>query len=141
MQNKKTETENINPRNYIYEQGTKVEVDGFFITDLIMVFEKLMNEEIKAESKFKYNYLSEKGKIVKSPKQEDLVSGKIKKVLDVERTIVNPTMEYSITEKGVMYAELKNFLESYHHENIVNGKAVSYLELQKKHDEQVKNEG
>lgn len=118
-----------NPRNYVYKEGTKVEVEGFLITDLITVFEKLTNEEVRKESKFKYNYINEKGKIVKSPKQEDIVSGKVKKILDVDRTLVNPTLEFSISEKGLAYAELKNFLESIHFENIQKGVAVNYQEL------------
>jgi len=131
MTTKKEEKQvvNQNPRNFVYTQGTKIEVDGFLLTDLIAVFDKLMNEEIKPESRFKYNYVNEKGKIVKSPKPEDLATGKVKKILDIERTIVNPTIEYSITEKGLAYAELKNFLETIHFENIQKGVAVNYQEL------------
>jgi hypothetical protein len=131
MTTKKEEKQvvNQNPRNFVYTQGTKIEVDGFLLTDLIAVFDKLMNEEIKPESRFKYNYVNEKGKIVKSPKVEDLETGKVKKILDIQRTIVNPTIEYSITEKGLAYAELKNFLETIHFENIQKGIAVNYQEL------------
>lgn len=131
MTTKKEEKQvvNQNPRNFVYPQGTKIQVDGFLLTDLMAIFDSLMNDEIKKESKFKYNYINEKGKIVKSPKPEDLASGKVKKILDIERTIVNPTIEYSITEKGLAYAELKNFLETIHFENIQNGVAVNYQEL------------
>lgn len=125
MENKK---ENLNPRNYGYPEGTKVEVDGFLITDLIRIFDQLTNDEIKVESKFKYNYINDKDKIVKSPKQEDLLTGKVKKILDFDRTVINPSLEYSITEKGLAYAELKNFLESIHYFNIKNGKAVDYTQ-------------
>lgn len=130
MENK-TEKQITNPRNYVYPQGTKIEVDGFLLTDLIAIFEKLTNDEIKAESKFKYNYVNEKGKVVKSPKAEDLASGKVKKILDFERTIVSPSLDYSITEKGIAYAELKNFLEGLHFQNINSGIAVDYQELTK----------
>jgi hypothetical protein len=123
MENK-TEKQITNPRNYGYPQGTKVEIEGFIITDLITIFERLTNEEIKAESKFKYNFINEKGKIVKSPKQEDLATGKVKKILDFERTVINPTLEYSLSEKGLAYAELKNFLEGIHFQNIQKGIAV-----------------
>ena len=41
-------------------------------------------------------------------------------------------MEYSITEKGIAYAELKNFLESLHIENSEKGVAVNYKELSEK---------
>lgn len=122
---------NQDPRNYVYKQGEKVEVDGFLITDLIAIFEKLTNDEIKPESKFKYNFINEKGKIVKNPKQEDIQTGKVKKILDYERTIMNPTLEFSISEKGIAYAELKTFLEKIHFENVKKGVAVDYRELAK----------
>jgi hypothetical protein len=129
-----------NTRSYVYEQGTKVEIDGFVITDLIQIFDTLVNEEIKSESKFKFNYVNEGGKIVKSPKKEDIEVGKVKKILDFDRTIMNPTMEYTISQKGIAYAELKNFLESLHYQNIQNGKAVNYQELMKKQDVEPSNE-
>lgn len=120
-----------NPRNYIYPQGAKIEVDGFLLSDLITIFDNLVKEEIKSESKFKYNYVNEKGKVVKSPKAEDLASGKVKKIVDFDRTIVNPTLELSISEKGLAYAELKNFLESLHFKNIQDGIAIDFQELSK----------
>ena len=94
-----------------------------------MIFDQLLKDEVKVESKFKYDYLNEKGKVVKSPKSEDIETGKVRKTLNFERTVMNPNLEYSITEKGIAYAELKNFLESIHFENIENGKAVKYSEI------------
>lgn len=117
------------PREYIYPQGVKVEVDGYVISDLIMIFEQLLKDEIKVDSKFKYNYLNEKGTVVKNVKQADLESGKLQKVVDFQRTILEPTMDYTITEKGIAYAELKNFLESIHFKNVQNGIAINYKEL------------
>jgi hypothetical protein len=139
-ENKTTQPANINPKNFVYPKDTKVEIEGFLLTDLIMIFDKLVNEEIKAESRFKYNYVNEKGKVIKNVKQEDLESGKVRKVLDIDRTIVNPTMDYSISEKGLAYAELKNFLESLHHENIQKGLAVDYQELTRNLHEQAQKE-
>ena len=128
---KQTENKIDNPRNFVYTADTKVEIDGFVITDLIQIFDDLVEQEIRPESKFKYNYMNEGGKVVKSPKKEDIETGKVRKVLDFDRTIVNPTMEYSISKKGIVYAELKNFLESLHYENIQSVKAVDYREMMK----------
>ena len=128
MENKEQIT---NPREYVYEQGTKVELEGYVLTDLIMIFENLLKDEIKVDSKFKYNYVNEKGNIVKNVKKEDVESGKLQKIVDFQRTIVEPNMEYSITEKGIMYGQLKNFLESLHFNNIQQGKAIKYTELSK----------
>lgn len=131
-ENKETKTSEVkDPRQFIYPQGTKIELDGYVLSDLIMIFDQLLKDEVKVESKFKYDFLNEKGKVVKSPKQEDLDSGKVVKTLNFERTVVNPNLEYSITEKGIAYAELKKFLESIHFRNIQEGKAINYTELAK----------
>lgn len=117
--------ENINPRAYYYNPETKVEIPGGFLLELLALSEKLLQKEIKAESKFKYNYINDKDKIVKNFKQEDVESGKLKKIVDWDRTIDNPTIEYSISEDGIIYATLKKFLETLHYENIEKGIAVS----------------
>lgn len=129
-----TKTVKENPRNFIYPDETKVEIDGHFLSTLMQVFDKLVDEEIKVESKFKYKYVKEDGSQVKSPKKEDLETGKVRKVLDTVRTLQEPTLDYSITEKGLGYAELKNFLESYHYDNIQKGIAVDYRLIQEKQD-------
>ena len=120
-----------NPRNFVYPQGTTVELPGYFLTDIIMLMDQLVKDEIKVQSGFKYNYVNEKNKVIKTPKKEDLESGKVKKVVDFDRTVLNPTLEYHISEKGLAYAELKNFLEGLHYKNIQEGKAVNYQELAK----------
>lgn len=126
----KVEQQDIkDPREFIYPQGVKVEIDGYVITDLIMIFEQLLKDEIKVDSKFKYNYLNEKGTVVKNVKQADVDSGKLKKVVDFKRTILEPSMDYTITEKGIAYAELKNFLEAIHFENVQKGNAINYKDL------------
>ena len=137
MENKEQKnTENFNPREFTYEGGKKVEIDGLFLLDLINVFDRLTREEIKTDSKFKYSFINESGNIVKNPKQKDIEEGKVRKILDFDRTIINPTFEYSITEKGVAYAELKNFLESIHYQNIKNNSATHISKLSTNTDEQ-----
>ena len=117
--------ENINPRSYYYNTDTKVEIPGGFLLELLALSETLLQKEVKSESKFKYNYINDKDKIVKNFKQEDVESGKLRKIVDWERTVDNPTIEYSITEDGIMYAKLKKFLEALHYENIEKGIAVT----------------
>ena len=125
-----------NPREYVYENGKKVEIEGQFLLDLIAIFDKLIKDEIKTDSKFKYSFINDAGNIVKNPKQKDIEEGKVRKILDFDRTIINPTFEYSITEKGVAYAELKNFLESIHYKNIKNNSAIHVSKLHVNTDEQ-----
>lgn len=123
-----TATENINPREFYYTPETKVEIPGGFLLELLALSESLLNGEIKAESKFKYNYINDKDKVVKKFKQEDVDTGKLRKIVDWERTIDSPTIEFSLTEKGIAYAQLKKFLESMHMENINNGTAIKYVQ-------------
>lgn len=118
--------ENKNPRDYYYAPETKVEIPGGFLIELLALSDQLLQAEMKAESKFKYKYINEKDKVVKNFKQEDLETGKVKKVVDWEKTVDTPTFDYSLTEKGVGYAQLKKFLESLHMDNIDKGIAVSY---------------
>lgn len=125
-----------NPREYVYENGKKVEIEGQFLLDLIAIFDKLIKDEIKTDSKFKYSFINDAGNIVKNPKQKDIEEGKVRKILDFDRTIINPSFEYSITEKGVAYAELKNFLESIHYKNIKNNSAIHISKLSTNTDEQ-----
>ena len=135
MENKEQKnTENFNPREFTYEGGKKVEIDGLFLLDLINVFDRLTREEIKTDSKFKYSFINESGNIVKNPKQKDIEEGKVRKILDFDRTVLNPSFEYSISEKGVAYAELKNFLEGIHFKNIQNNTAIPFSEVSKNTD-------
>jgi len=135
MENKEQKnTENFNPREFTYEGGKKVEIDGLFLLDLINVFDRLTRDEIKTDSKFKYSFINESGNIVKNPKQKDIEEGKVRKILDFDRTVLNPSFEYSISEKGVAYAELKNFLEGIHFKNIQNNTAIHFSEVSKNTD-------
>lgn len=120
------ENKTLNPKEHYYKSDVSVEIPGTFLKELIYLTDKLLEPELKTESEFKYNYVNEKGKVVKNFKQEDLESNKVRKVLDWERTVYEPTLKHSLTEKGVQYAKLKNFLENLHRENIEKGLTVTY---------------
>lgn len=116
-------------KQYVYGEGVNVEIPGYFLTDMIMLIEQLVNSEVKTETEFKYNYVDAKGNIVKNVDKKDIESGKYSKVVDIDRTINAPTFRHSITEKGVAYAQLKNFLEVLHYKNIESGVAKHYSEF------------
>lgn len=118
--------ENINPLEHYYAPETKVEIPGGFLMELIALTEQLMASELKTESEFKFIYLNEKGVPTKKFTKEDVDTGKVKKVVDWEKTIDNPTYKHSLTEKGVGYAKLKKFLEATHMSNIENGLTLKY---------------
>lgn len=117
----------LNPRDYFYKEETTVEIPGDFLLELIALTDQLLNKEVRTESEFKYNYINDKNKVVKNFKQEDVESGKIKKAVDWDRTIYNPTFKTSLTEEGVGYAKLKIFLEGLHMSNIEKGLAVTHV--------------
>ena len=119
-----------NPKDYYYKPEVNVEIPGGFLLELLHLSEQLMADEVKMESKFKYKFINESDKAIKNPKQEDLESGKVKKIVDWEKTIENPSFDYSLTEKGVAYAKLKKFLESIHMQAIASGLATNYVEEQ-----------
>ena len=123
-----------NIHDYGYKKGDKIEVEGILLTDLLMLLDSLLEGEIRKESKFKYSYVNEKGNVVKNVKQTDVESGKLRKILDFEKTILEPTLDFSISEKGMDYAKLKNFLEGIHFANVQSGKAILYSELVKNVD-------
>lgn len=122
--------ETKNPLEYVYKPGTKIEIEGGFLLEILGLTDQLLQDEIKRESKFKYNFINtETQKIIKSPKEDDLKSGKVKKTVDWSKTIDNPTFEFSLTEKGVTIAQLKKFLENIHMTSIDNGLAVHYSNI------------
>ena len=122
--------ETKNPLEYVYKQGTKNEIEGGFLLEILGLTDQLLQDEIKRESKFKYNFINtETQKIIKSPKEDDLKSGKVIKTVDWSKTIDNPTFEFSLTEKGVTIAQLKKFLENIHMTSIDSGLAVHYSNI------------
>lgn len=121
------ENKTLNPKSYYYKDDTNVEIPGSFLKELIALTENLLAKEVKTESEFKYNYINEKGNVVKTFKKEDVESGKVKKIVDWEKTIYDPTLKHSLTEEGIQYAKLKNYLENLHKVNIDNGLAVTYI--------------
>lgn len=122
----------VNPVDYVYGNDVKVEIPGNFLLDLIFLTEQVLKNEVKVESKFKYNYVDDKGKIIKNVTKEMVDSGKVRKVVDFDRTVIEPNLEYSITEKGLMYAEYKRALELIHFENINKGVAIKSSDIIKK---------
>ena len=118
--------ENINPSEHYYAPETKVEIPGGFLMEMMALTDSLMASELKTESEFKFVYLNDKGVPTKNFTKEDVATGKVKKVVDWEKTIDNPTYTHSLSEKGVAYAKLKKFLESVHMGNIEKGLTLNY---------------
>lgn len=126
------DTKNIEQKDlkqYVYDKDKNVEVPGNLLLDMIMLMEKLVEEELTTRTKFKYSFLDEGGALHKHVTKEQLESGKYKKIVDVDKTITEPSFEHTISEKGVAYAQLKIFLEKLHFENVQKGVAKHYSEI------------
>lgn len=118
--------ENINPSEHYYAPETMIQIPGGFLMELLALSDELVASELKTESEFKFIHLNDKGNPVKTFTKEDVSSGKVRKVVDWERTIDNPVYKASLTEKGVQYAKLKKFLEAKHMSNIEEGLTLTY---------------
>lgn len=125
---KKEEVKKINPTDYFYKPDVNVEIPGNVLLDMMALVDKLIQKEVRTESKFKFNYIDKHGRIVKKFNDEDIKKGLIKKVVDFKRTIDEPTMETTITPEGIAYSKLKIFLESVHYDNIQKKVATSIYE-------------
>lgn len=119
-------------KEHYYDEGVSVMIPGNLLLELTNILEDLVNTETRTESRYKYNYVNSKGNVVKKVSQEDVDSGKVKKVLDWHRTIINPTLEHSITDKGIKYANIMLHLQDVHYKNIESGNTVSIHDAIKK---------
>ena len=64
--------------------------------------------------------------MVKNAKPADIESGKVRKIFDFEKTIQEPVLEHSITQDGILYAQMKHYLEGLHMKNIKDGLAKKF---------------
>lgn len=127
----------INPYHHIYKPGVKVEIDGEFLSELIQFANKVIDETTETSFTDKLKYVNvENNKTVAKPKKEDLASGKVVQVVDIEKTLQGKPIYHrkAITLQAIS-TNLR--LQSIHMNAIKEGKAIHYEELQK---EQTVNE-
>lgn len=115
--------------NYFYRPGEQVALDGSFLTDAIIKLRKMLTSEVVEQVEYRYTYVNaETGETVKKAKQEDINSGKVVKIADIEKMFdAEPTR--ALTQKGVEILFMLRYLESKHNENIENGLATHATEL------------
>ena len=119
-----------NVNEYVYKQGTKVEIPA----ELLIEFRELSrivveeNSEPYFTDKFKF-INSETDKVVKTVKDEDLRSGKVKKIVDIECSL---KAEPKIYRKplAMRALNLQLTIQDIHMNSIEKGDAVHYTELE-----------
>lgn len=128
--------ENIkNPNNFIYEQGVNVEIPGEFFSYLMRYVGRVIDENSKAYHTDRFKFVNaESGKEVKKPKQEDIDSGKVVKVTDIEGTLSSEPKFYR-NRTALEGIHILNIMNGYHMINIEEGKATSIDEIRKKMEE------
>ena len=133
--------ENIkNPNNYVYEQGVNVEIPGEFFSYLMRYIGGVIDENSKSYFTDRFKFVNtESGKEVKKPKQEDIDSGKVVKVTDIENTLSSEPKFYR-NRTALEGIHILNIMNGYHMVNIEEGKATSIDEIRKKLEEEEKQE-
>lgn len=129
MENKVQPT-NRNLHEFIYEPGTKVELEGDLFSHIIALANKAIEENTDVYITDRYNFVNtETGKTVKNPKQTDIESGKVAKVTDLEGTF-GAEPKYYRKPLALDFIKLVLMLNGEHLEAIKEGKAIHLSELQ-----------
>lgn len=126
-------SENIkNPNDFIYENGVNVEIPGEFFSYLMRYVGGVIDENSKSYHTDRFKFVNaESGKEVKKPKQEDIDSGKVVKVTDIEATL-NSEAKFYRNRAALEGIHILNIMNGYHMANIEEGKATSIDEIRKK---------
>lgn len=121
-----------NPNNFVYEQGVNVEIPGEFFSYLMRYVGGVIDENSKSYYTDRFKFVNtESGKEVKKPKQEDIDSGKVVKVTDIESTLGSEAKFYR-NRTALEGIHILNIMNGYHMVNIEEGKATSIDEIRKK---------
>ena len=121
-----------NPNNFVYEQGVNVEIPGEFFSYLMRYVGGIIDENSKSYYTDRFKFVNtESGKEVKKPKQEDIDSGKVVKVTDIESTLSSEPKFYR-NRTALEGIHILNIMNGYHMVNIEEGKATSIDEIRKK---------
>lgn len=121
----------LNPYEYGYKPGEKVEIEGGFLTHLMSFINKITEENTKYFQNDKFKFINkESNKTVKNPKKEDLESGKVIKIVDVEASLNSQAKAYR-TPTALQAINLSLMLQDIHLKAIDEGKAMHYTEFEK----------
>lgn len=95
-----------------FKENQLIELPVDSILEVIAVLDNVLENEVKTDTEFKYKFIEpETGKEVSKPTPKQIENKKLQKIVDIERTIYDPSLRYSITEKGLKITRLKYFLE------------------------------
>lgn len=120
-----------NYQEYVYKEGTKIEVPKEVFENMVRILNEVIEDGTEVKSKEYYLFINtETKKEVKSVKKEDLESGKVIKIADTEK-LFSTEPEVSYTQKAMRAINLTLSMNKIHADNVENGVAIHYTELQK----------
>lgn len=116
---------------YVFNQGTKVEIPTELLSEIRHVLGNVIEENSEPYFNDKFKYINTKtSKEVKTFKEDDLSSGKIKKVIDIEGTL-NSTAKVYRKPLALRTINLQLSLDELIIPYIEKGDAVHYTDLEK----------
>lgn len=120
-----------NYQEYVYKEGAKIEVPKEVFENMVRILNEVIEDGTEVKSKEYYLFINtETKKEVKSVKKEDLESGKVIKIADTEK-LFSTEPEVSYTQKAMRAINLTLSMNKIHADNVENGVAIHYTELQK----------
>lgn len=134
-----TQNKNFNPYEYTYKPGTKVEIDGELLQQLINFANNVVRENTDVFFTWRFKHINrETQKTVKNPKKEDLESGKVAEIVDIETTMQSKAKEY-VKPIAMEAVHTNLLLQNVHLKAIEEGVATHYKELQEEAEKQKPN--
>lgn len=122
-ENTNKQQEAVNPFDYTYDPGAKVEIDGQLLMALMNYINGVIDSNTETFSPYKYKFVNTKtGKEVKTPKKEDLDAGVVTKIVDIDNTFFSEPRVY-MNKVATDGARLSLNLQSAHLQAIEEGKA------------------
>lgn len=129
-------TEVKNPNEFVYEPGVNVELPGEFFAYIMRYIGGVVDTNSKSYFTDRFKFVNpETGKEIKKPKQEDIESGKVIKVTDIEGTLQSEPKFYR-TRTAVEGIHMLNIMNGFHMKNIEEGKAISIQDYKDKMEQQ-----
>lgn len=119
-----------NVNEYVFKPGTVVEVPAEVLMEMKEFSRIVLEENSEAYYNDKYKYINvETDKVVKTVKDADLESGKVKKVFDYEASLTSIPKIYR-KPLALRSINLQLNLDDIHMKSIEKGDAIHYTEME-----------
>ena len=119
-----------NVNEYVFKPGTTVEIPAELLMEMKELVRVVLEDNSESFYNDKYKYINvETNKDVKTVKDSDIKSGKVKKVFDFEASLTSLPKIYR-KPLALRSINLQLSLDKFHMEGIEKGDAIHYTELE-----------